>query len=87
MRVYVYVRAWIQEDVPSFDIGGAVVGDKEEVALLNCKASVCGRVCACMSVYVCMCMCVYVCVHVCEYVSLHKKQCFTHTHTHTHTHA
>ena len=39
------VRAWLHEDVHSFDIGGAVVGDKEEVALLNCKGSVCGRVC------------------------------------------
>ncbi|EGG18932.1 nicotinate-nucleotide diphosphorylase [Cavenderia fasciculata] len=28
------VRAWLKEDIPSFDYGGAVVGDKKEVAYL-----------------------------------------------------
>eukprot|EP00050_Salpingoeca_kvevrii_P006866 m.292247 g.292247 ORF g.292247 m.292247 type:complete len:328 (-) comp12594_c0_seq1:595-1578(-) len=32
------VRAWLAEDVPSFDFGGGVVGDKDEVALLYCKS-------------------------------------------------
>jgi nicotinate-nucleotide pyrophosphorylase (carboxylating) len=32
------VAAWLDEDVPSFDVGGAVVGAKEETALLLCKA-------------------------------------------------
>jgi nicotinate-nucleotide pyrophosphorylase (carboxylating) len=36
------VRAWIKEDVPSFDIGGAVVGEKMETATLFCKAPVGG---------------------------------------------
>lgn len=34
------VRAWLAEDIPSFDYGGAVVGDKSEVALLYGKAKV-----------------------------------------------
>ncbi|EGD75991.1 nicotinate-nucleotide pyrophosphorylase [Salpingoeca rosetta] len=32
------VRAWLAEDVPSFDIGGAVVGTKQETATLLCKS-------------------------------------------------
>eukprot|EP00049_Salpingoeca_infusionum_P023677 m.13382 g.13382 ORF g.13382 m.13382 type:complete len:295 (+) comp5937_c1_seq1:153-1037(+) len=32
------VATWLDEDVPSFDIGGAVVGDKSEQAWLLCKA-------------------------------------------------
>eukprot|EP00051_Salpingoeca_urceolata_P027550 m.482008 g.482008 ORF g.482008 m.482008 type:complete len:295 (-) comp22404_c0_seq1:141-1025(-) len=31
------VASWLAEDVPSFDCGGAVVGTKDEVALLYCK--------------------------------------------------
>lgn len=34
------VRSWIMEDVPSFDYGGAVVGDKGETMTLFCKAPV-----------------------------------------------
>ena len=34
------VRSWITEDVPSFDYGGAVVGDKGETMTLFCKAPV-----------------------------------------------
>jgi len=33
------VVSWIEEDLPSFDIGGFVVGDKRENATLYCKAS------------------------------------------------
>lgn len=33
------VRGWLREDVPSFDVGGAVVGDKVETAVLFCKSS------------------------------------------------
>lgn len=33
------VQQWIEEDLPSFDIGGFVVGDKPEIATLYCKAS------------------------------------------------
>lgn len=40
--VQAMVRAWLAEDVPSFDYGGAVVGDKLETANLLCKAPVCG---------------------------------------------
>ena len=36
------VRSWITEDVPSFDYGGAVVGDKGETMTLFCKAPVRG---------------------------------------------
>eukprot|EP00123_Amoebidium_parasiticum_P018238 comp24143_c1_seq1/m.43908 comp24143_c1_seq1/g.43908 ORF comp24143_c1_seq1/g.43908 comp24143_c1_seq1/m.43908 type:complete len:314 (-) comp24143_c1_seq1:273-1214(-) len=38
------VTAWLQEDIPSFDYGGFVVGDKMETATLLCKAKgvVCG---------------------------------------------
>ena len=32
------VHGWLQEDIPSFDYGGFVVGDKEETATLYCKA-------------------------------------------------
>ena len=32
------VRAWLSEDIPSFDYGGAVVGDKVETATLWGKA-------------------------------------------------
>lgn len=33
------IISWIQEDIPSYDIGGFVVGEKEETANLYCKAS------------------------------------------------
>jgi len=33
------VTHWLQEDVPSFDIGGFVVGDKQELAILWAKTS------------------------------------------------
>ncbi|KAI9179065.1 nicotinate-nucleotide diphosphorylase (carboxylating) [Blastocladiella emersonii ATCC 22665] len=33
------VTAWLQEDIPSFDYGGFVVGDKQDEATLWCKAS------------------------------------------------
>jgi len=32
------ITSWLQEDIPSFDYGGLVVGDKEEEAILYCKA-------------------------------------------------
>lgn len=32
------VRSWLKEDVPSFDYGGTVVGNKEDKALLLCKS-------------------------------------------------
>jgi nicotinate-nucleotide pyrophosphorylase (carboxylating) len=35
----VQVRDWLAEDVPSFDIGGAVVGETLEEALLLMKES------------------------------------------------
>lgn len=35
------VLAWMAEDCPNIDIGGYVVGDKEEVAHLLCKADCC----------------------------------------------
>ena len=28
------VQAWLKEDIPSFDYGGFVVGNKKEVAIL-----------------------------------------------------
>jgi len=34
------VRGWLAEDIPSFDYGGAVVGDKPESMTLFCKAPV-----------------------------------------------
>lgn len=34
------VSRWLAEDVPSFDIGGFVVGDDEKSATLWCKESV-----------------------------------------------
>lgn len=34
------VRGWLAEDVPSFDYGGAVVGDKPESMSLFCKSPV-----------------------------------------------
>lgn len=39
------LQDWLQEDIPSFDYGGLVVGDKEEEAILYCKADgvVCGK--------------------------------------------
>ena len=33
------VRSWLQEDIPSFDYGGFVVGDAPESAVLLCKSS------------------------------------------------
>lgn len=35
----VQVRSWLAEDVPSFDVGGAVVGRKPETAHLLAKAT------------------------------------------------
>lgn len=35
------VSRWLAEDVPSFDIGGFVVGDDQKSATLWCKESVC----------------------------------------------
>ena len=32
------VRSWLKEDVPSFDYGGTVVGEREEKAVLLCKS-------------------------------------------------
>jgi len=32
------IIAWLQEDIPSFDYGGLVVGDKDEEAILYCKS-------------------------------------------------
>lgn len=32
------VSEYLAEDVPSFDYGGYVVGDQEQVAILYCKA-------------------------------------------------
>lgn len=32
------VHTWLSEDLPSFDYGGTVVGDREEKALLLCKS-------------------------------------------------
>jgi len=32
------VRGWIHEDIPSFDYGGAVVGEADETATLYCKS-------------------------------------------------
>eukprot|EP01117_Protostelium_nocturnum_P011405 TRINITY_DN4136_c0_g1_i1.p1 TRINITY_DN4136_c0_g1~~TRINITY_DN4136_c0_g1_i1.p1 ORF type:complete len:296 (+),score=81.14 TRINITY_DN4136_c0_g1_i1:79-966(+) len=32
------IEYWLKEDIPSFDYGGFVVGDKEEKATLFCKA-------------------------------------------------
>lgn len=32
------VSQWLQEDIPSFDYGGFVVGDRDQVAILYCKA-------------------------------------------------
>lgn len=39
------VQGWLAEDTPSFDYGGAVVGTKEERAVLLCKSKgvLCGR--------------------------------------------
>lgn len=36
------VRGWLKEDVPSFDYGGAVVGDGIETAVLYAKSKVWG---------------------------------------------
>jgi nicotinate-nucleotide pyrophosphorylase (carboxylating) len=33
------IKKWIEEDLPSTDIGGFVVGDKKEAAHLYCKPS------------------------------------------------
>jgi len=33
------VRQWLREDIPSFDYGGAVVGDKPESMTLFCKSA------------------------------------------------
>lgn len=32
------VQTWLDEDLPGFDVGGYVVGDKEETAILYGKA-------------------------------------------------
>ena len=32
------VRSWLKEDIPSFDYGGLVVGEKAETAVLLCKS-------------------------------------------------
>ncbi|XP_071508110.1 nicotinate-nucleotide pyrophosphorylase [carboxylating]-like [Diadema antillarum] len=32
------VQSWLREDIPSFDYGGYVVGEKEETAVLLCKS-------------------------------------------------
>ncbi|XP_041456411.1 nicotinate-nucleotide pyrophosphorylase [carboxylating]-like [Lytechinus variegatus] len=32
------VESWLKEDIPSFDYGGIVVGEKEETAVLLCKS-------------------------------------------------
>lgn len=32
------VSQWLQEDVPSFDYGGYVVGEEDQEAILFCKA-------------------------------------------------
>jgi nicotinate-nucleotide pyrophosphorylase (carboxylating) len=34
-----WINTWLEEDCPSFDYGGFVVGNKEETALLYCKES------------------------------------------------
>ena len=34
------VAEWLKEDIPSFDVGGAVVGDKMSVAALYVKEKV-----------------------------------------------
>lgn len=33
-----HVQKWLQEDLPAFDYGGFVVGDKQEQAILLCKS-------------------------------------------------
>ena len=33
------VKQWIMDDCPTFDVGGFVVGEKIETALLYCKSS------------------------------------------------
>ncbi|CAH1232070.1 QPRT [Branchiostoma lanceolatum] len=33
------VRRWLEEDTPSFDYGGFVVGEREEAAVLLCKSA------------------------------------------------
>lgn len=33
-----FVQSWLEEDIPSFDYGGYVVGEKAETATLYCKA-------------------------------------------------
>lgn len=33
------VQGWLKEDIPSFDYGGFVVGDKQEKAVLLCKSN------------------------------------------------
>eukprot|EP01084_Bolivina_argentea_P230422 388691_1 len=32
------IKDWVHEDLPGFDIGGFVVGNKPEAAVLNCKS-------------------------------------------------
>lgn len=32
------IAQWLQEDTPSFDFGGYVVGETEQTAVLYCKA-------------------------------------------------
>ena len=41
------VTEWLKEDIPSFDCGGWVVGNKPEEATLYCESSLC--VCAIMT--------------------------------------
>ena len=33
------IKSWIDDDCPSFDVGGFVVGEKAEKAILYCKSS------------------------------------------------
>lgn len=35
--LFFFQRAWIHEDIPSFDYGGAVVGEAEETATLYAR--------------------------------------------------
>ena len=33
------LRSWLQEDIPSFDLAGVVVGERPEEAVLLCKSA------------------------------------------------
>lgn len=37
LSFFFFQRAWIHEDIPSFDYGGAVVGEAEETATLYAR--------------------------------------------------